>query len=280
MSEKFSETEKRSGIIIFKTDNPEEKVKYLSSKNITVSVRGGGIRVSPHRYNTKEDIDRIAAIEGIEYAYYAEPEIVDGQVKLTYVVVEKNLVRSITFKGNKKFKEGKLTKELSYRLGDYLDIFQVRGGVEAIIELYRKKGYSFVEVASDESGLSEGNVIYIINEGPRVKVKRVKFIGGKSIPPKELQKAIKTNTKKYLILTNYFNEETLTKDIIKLQEAYQDRGFMNATVTESKEYSNNKKSVVVTFRIIEGIVYTVQRISITGNEFIDDEALQVDTKLH
>ncbi|MBN1457741.1 MAG: outer membrane protein assembly factor BamA [Sedimentisphaerales bacterium] len=227
----------------------------------------------------KEDIDRIAAIEGIEYAYYAEPEVIDGQVKLTYVVVEKNLVRSITFTGNKKFKEGKLTKELNYRIGDYLDIFKVRSGAEAITELYRKTGYSFVEVASDESRISEGNVVYIINEGPRVKVKGVKFAGGESIPPKELQKAIKTNTKKYFVLTNYFNEETLAKDIIKLQEAYQDRGFMNATVTESREYSNNKKEVVITFSIVEGIVYTVKDISITGNEFLDSETLQVDTKL-
>jgi selenocysteine lyase/cysteine desulfurase len=53
------EAGERSGIIILKTDEHEEKVKYLAGKNITVSVRGGGLRVSPHRYNTKEDIDKL-----------------------------------------------------------------------------------------------------------------------------------------------------------------------------------------------------------------------------
>ena len=59
------EAEERSGIIIFKADNPAKVVNYLISKNITVSVRGDGIRVSPHGYNTMEDIDRL--IEGLKH---------------------------------------------------------------------------------------------------------------------------------------------------------------------------------------------------------------------
>lgn len=58
------ETGERSGMIILKTDNPADKVKYLAGNNITVSVRGGGIRVSPHRYNTKEDIDKLVEALG------------------------------------------------------------------------------------------------------------------------------------------------------------------------------------------------------------------------
>ena len=49
--------EYRSGIVNFKVDNPRELTEALRKKGIVVSARGNGIRVSPHYYNTKEEID-------------------------------------------------------------------------------------------------------------------------------------------------------------------------------------------------------------------------------
>jgi len=51
----------RSGIVNFLVDNAEETVKKLRAKRIIVSARAHGIRVSPHFYNTKEEIDRLVA---------------------------------------------------------------------------------------------------------------------------------------------------------------------------------------------------------------------------
>ena len=49
----------RSGIVNFKIDKPEEVVEKLSGKAIIVSARSHGIRVSPHFYNTEEEIDNL-----------------------------------------------------------------------------------------------------------------------------------------------------------------------------------------------------------------------------
>ena len=50
----------RSGIVKINSSNDlQSAVTYLGTKNITVSYREGGIRVSPHAYNTKEDILRL-----------------------------------------------------------------------------------------------------------------------------------------------------------------------------------------------------------------------------
>ncbi len=51
----------RSGITNFLIDRPEERVKQLLKKGIIVSARAHGIRVSPHFYNTEEEIDRFIA---------------------------------------------------------------------------------------------------------------------------------------------------------------------------------------------------------------------------
>jgi len=51
----------RSGITLIKIMNPELVVKKLYKKNIIVSARGGGLRVSVHIYNNKRDIDRFVS---------------------------------------------------------------------------------------------------------------------------------------------------------------------------------------------------------------------------
>jgi len=53
------EPQHRSGIVNFKVEKPKEVVEHLKSKNIVVSARANGIRVSPHFYNTEEEIDKL-----------------------------------------------------------------------------------------------------------------------------------------------------------------------------------------------------------------------------
>lgn len=48
----------RAGIVNFKVDKNIEIAKKLAEEKIVVSPRYGGIRISPHFYNTKEDLDK------------------------------------------------------------------------------------------------------------------------------------------------------------------------------------------------------------------------------
>jgi len=49
----------RSGIVNFKIDKPQEVAEKLKNKGIVISARSHGIRVSPHFYNTEEEIDKL-----------------------------------------------------------------------------------------------------------------------------------------------------------------------------------------------------------------------------
>ena len=53
------EKQYRSGIVNFKISNPKELAEKLNGKNIVVSARSHGIRVSPHFYNIEEEIDTL-----------------------------------------------------------------------------------------------------------------------------------------------------------------------------------------------------------------------------
>jgi selenocysteine lyase/cysteine desulfurase len=53
------EPQYRSGVVNFKIDNPKEVAQTLSQKGIIISARAHGLRVSPHFYNTEEEIDKL-----------------------------------------------------------------------------------------------------------------------------------------------------------------------------------------------------------------------------
>jgi selenocysteine lyase/cysteine desulfurase len=40
-------------------DAPDDLARRLTTHNVFVSVRGESVRVSPHLYNTEEDVDRL-----------------------------------------------------------------------------------------------------------------------------------------------------------------------------------------------------------------------------
>jgi len=226
-----------------------------------------------------EDAKRIAQIEGIEYAYY-NTAIADGKVKLTFVVVERNLIRSVVFKGNEKFSEGKLANEIGLKKGDYLDVFVARNGVELLTKLYNKKGYLFAEVRLDEAKLKVGEVVYEISEGQMVKVKAVKFEGNDSISRKELKKVVKTKPRTFLFWPMKFNGEVVSEDATKLQNAYLKRGYLDVKVTGVSRFSKDKSKAYITFIVTEGPQYLVNSIKITGNTFFDTSALLGDMKLN
>jgi selenocysteine lyase/cysteine desulfurase len=50
--------EKRAGIIVIKVKKPKEITSRLAQRNIIVSPRGEGIRISTHFYNTEEEIEK------------------------------------------------------------------------------------------------------------------------------------------------------------------------------------------------------------------------------
>jgi outer membrane protein insertion porin family len=226
-----------------------------------------------------EDIKLIGdKIAGVTWAGW-DAEAVDNQVKLIITIREENLVRVLAFIGNHSISSAKLAKELTFTQRDYLHIPVVISGVDALTELYHKKGHAFVEISVDETRFARGEVVYNIKEGPRVKISRVEFTGNESIKSKELKKAIKTRTRKFLFWPVYYDEQVISKDVTKLQDIYQKKGFLDARVDAVLSLSEDKRLAYVTFTMEEGPVYTIQQIIIRGNEFFDAETLTRDMKL-
>jgi outer membrane protein insertion porin family len=225
-----------------------------------------------------EDVRRIAKLDAAESAYY-NAVIENGKVTLTYIVVEHHLVRSISFKGNEKLKDLVLTKELSFKKGDYLDVFAARAGADAIREKYKKKGFPWAEVNLDEGAVMFGQVVYLVAEGSHPRIAKVSFVGNNTFSDRQLQKTIKTKKRKLLFFSVYYDPDQLETDTEKLLEVYQRKSFLDAHVSSHVEFNESKSKAVVTFTIEEGPAYFVDSIHYTGNQFFTAEQLQAELKL-
>jgi selenocysteine lyase/cysteine desulfurase len=51
----------RSGIISISINDAKSFIEYLRKKNIIVSYRDSGVRISPHAYNSKDEIESLIA---------------------------------------------------------------------------------------------------------------------------------------------------------------------------------------------------------------------------
>ncbi len=225
-----------------------------------------------------EDARRISEIDGVEYAYYSTA-VADGAVKLTFAIIERNIVRSIDFEGNKKLSDKKLLKELNFTTASYMDRFLVAGGAEAVEEYYKSKGYAFAEVKLDEEKLKTGHVVYNVYEGPRVKIAKVKFDGNKKIRTSELREVVKSKATSFLILTNHLKQADIDKDITALRDAYNSRGYLDTGVQAKVDYAKGNKKATITFIIAEGPRYNVEKILISGNTKFTTEQLVREFKL-
>ncbi len=225
-----------------------------------------------------EDCRKIAEIDGVEYAYY-NTEDTDEGISLTYIIVEKNLVREIAFFGNDKLKDGFLNKQLNLRKGDYLDKLEVARAVSEIEQAYAKKGYYFAKVELDDQELKQGKVIFRIQEAKKVKIGGVSFEGNTVFTDKELKSAVKLRKRKFIFFTVKLNDEKIDEDVARILEAYNEKGYIDAECNYRIDFNEQLDKAEVTFVIEENEKYKVSSIEIKGNEFFTDDELLTGLKL-
>lgn len=228
----------------------------------------------------QRDVSRL-----LQRGYFLDVQIqvvpVEGQVDVTFNLVEKPKVTAIEFVGNRKFKPKDLLEVLPFGVGDALDLYDVRRGAEAIERLYREKGYAYVEVTFDEELLqSQQRVVYQIVENQRVRIRSIRMLGNAAFTERELERQIASKTYIPIFRTGDFDPERAERDAATLQQYYRDRGYLDAEVSYETEFLDvARERLRLIFRINEGTLYYVQEIRIEGNTVFTDEEILVCMRL-
>lgn len=186
-------------------------------------------------------------------------------------------VQTISFLGNKKYSRKDLLEQIDFVVGDRVDEFALQNGRENIALLYSEAGYANATVTIDvELAKAEGIVEYIIEEGPRVRVRKILFEGNDNITSRQLLKQIETGTYIWLFRTGAFDREGVERDAARIQNYYHDEGFLDARASYRLEFDEGRENLTITFTVHEGTCYVVRSVEFQGVTVFDEQDIQVE----
>lgn len=212
-----------------------------------------------------EDVTRLLTTGKFATAE-AKVERTNAGVIVTFVVTERPRITDIRFAGNRKFGDAKLRKDMPLQVGDPVDAFRVREGVEALVARYREAGYGQATVSYDEQLLrSAGELVYTIEEGPRTRIRKIIFSGNENIPDGELRKRITSQTYFWIFRDGKYDEDIVEADAAAIQNYIRDQGYLDARAGYALEFSDSREDLTVTFTVVEGERYLLEALDFTGN---------------
>lgn len=204
------------------------------------------------------NITRLGRFDNVRADVQQGPE---GGIILTYVVQEQPLLADVQVVGNKRKSDQELLSRTLLRAGDPMDEFLIQRGREQIRRAYRDAGHYLADVTVDQETLEESDVlIYRVREGPRVKIRGLRFRGNEAFTASQLNSEIESETYFPIFRKGELSQEKLDLDAGRLREFYRSRGYLNAQVSRRIELSPDQDDATVVFVIEEGRRYTIRSI--------------------
>lgn len=206
--------------------------------------------------------------------------------KLIITVDENPIVNRISIEGNDVIQDEQLLEYLGIKPRR---VFTRKLALEAkalLIEVYRQAGRYAATIEPKIIELPDKRVdlVFEVNEGPLVKITKVKFIGNQAFSDRALKNIIQSReTKWYVLFTpdDKYDSGRLKLDVQKLRQFYLQNGYANVNVKRSSgELLSDRSGFVLTFVIEEGGQYNIADITINSDiEGVDVESLQESVQL-
>ncbi len=215
-------------------------------------------------------------------------KVTDDGIALTFQIAEgpKVSIDKITIEGNTAVSDREIKRTMKTRewwifsfltgSGVYSEE-QIRADLFKIKELYQSKGYIYIAVSEPEVVLSPDKkdlfITISLSEGDQYRVGSIKVKDNTVFSDAELINQIKTTSG--LI----FDRTALRKDIDKIIDLYMDRGYARADVDPLVDVKKEEKTADITLAVIEGGIFRIGRIDITGNIKTRDKVIRREMRL-
>ncbi|MGQ9800866.1 MAG: outer membrane protein assembly factor BamA [Candidatus Saccharicenans sp.] len=219
--------------------------------------------------------------------------------KIIRIFVEENpVIKNVVIRAGKKVKESDIVNKLKEKdeyiaAHSHYNPYRVQKAKKTIKELLEDKGLQAARIDAElvTRANNEVDLVFRIDEGARLRVGEVVFVGRTKIPDSFLVEAMKDNRQHSLInwIANkdVFKKNKLEDNLAEIKKKLQEYGYMEATVGEPRFEEITKKNVLFSeqkmMRIIipvePGHVYRTGEIKIEGNKFFTTRYLQTLVKL-
>jgi len=203
----------------------------------------------------------------------------DGQLVITFQVNRgpRYLVRGVSVAGNADIADGELLPLVRLEPGKPFVRSTLSAGVEAIIRLYRSRGFTSVQVKSSETVIvpervsdpdRPTDVRIEIAQGPKTVVRSVSFEGRSALDEVTLR-AVTT-----VVSGQAFSAAEIAVDAQRIDLEYRNRGYDAVVVAPQSTLAENDTQADVVFRIAEGPQVMVDHIIIIGNRRISNATIE------
>ena len=225
----------------------------------------------------REDLKAVFTMGYFEDVRIEVEESEKGKI-VTFEITEKPIIRSVEYTGLDALPEEDVSEVVNLGTNTILNPNKVNNGVEAIKALYKSKGYYNTTVTAQISYPDKGyaELRYIVEEGDKIYIKEIKFIGNKTFAGDELEDIIESSEKNWLSwLTDggLMKQQMLTQDVARLGSFYNNQGFLDAKIGEPK-VDQDKEWLYITFTIEEGPRYRVGTVTFSGDLLEDEQVLR------
>lgn len=179
---------------------------------------------------------------------------------------EKERIEDIRFIGNSIVSASRLSKviqsrdpffEIGYYIGNVADMRKIDEDVEILTKYYRNLGYLTAQVdrvLEYSDSLKWLTVTFIINEGPRYSVNKIRFTGNKYIDESSFRASLNLQE------GAHFNQSLMNLDVSDITYAYGSLGFIYAEVTPELRWIAAENQVDLVYKIEEGDRWKVGQI--------------------
>lgn len=241
--------------------------------------------VAGQEYNQKEATQSIKALykTGLFRSINIRiDEIEENQVIVTFEMESNPMIDAINIEGNRYISSRKLYGTIDAKVGMPVSEAQLTSDVQKIRKLYEDKGHSGMDVRYvtyyDEC-TGKTTVTFCIDEGKKIRVQRISFVGNEPIKRRALLNVMQTKERhplSFLTGAGKFREEVFVDDIQRLKNYFRDQGYLDVEIPESGiEFGySNPTSMCITIRIDKGKIYCVGDVCISGNTLYSAEKLE------
>jgi len=201
----------------------------------------------------------------------------EGKI-VTFQVDEKPSIGSIVFSGNKEFDDDELKEEIGIKQYAILNRSEVTQSVNRLREFYRQKGYYTAQIDAqvDEMAGNEVALTYDVQEGEKVYITKIEFIGNEKFEDDELADLMETSEKgllSWFTKSGLLDSKMLEFDLHKITSFYHNHGYIKARTGEPEITYIEGEGLKLTIEVIEGPQYGVDEVQVAGDLIKDKEAL-------
>ena len=205
-------------------------------------------------------------------------------VTLVITIEERPLVKDVEYVGNKKLSTSQIKDALKdgkveIHAGAPLSLRDVARARSVIADFYTQQGFrsATIDYRIDDISKTEKKVVFLIDEGDKVKIESIQFTGNTDVSAQALRNAM-TKTKvatwwRLLSENTVYSQANYEADVESIKGLYQSKGYKDVVVKDPilDVYVTNpkakpekiKRRVRITIPIVQGEKFFTNTITIT-----------------